>query len=71
LKWQLDNDGTIYFWVDGNAFLYNQVRNMCGFLVEVGKGKYTPDQVQRLLDGERLTFKTLPARGLTLEKVYY
>lgn len=66
-----NNDGTIYFWVDGNAFLYNQVRNMCGFLVEVGKGKYTPDQVQRLLDGERLTFKTLPARGLTLEKVYY
>ena len=59
------------FEVDGNAFLYNQVRNMCGFLVEVGKGKYTPDQVQHLLDGERLTFKTLPARGLTLEKVYY
>ena len=62
---------TICFVVNGNAFLYNQVRIMCGLLVEVGKGNFTLDDVQKMLDGTRLKFKTLPAKGLTLEKVYY
>ena len=64
-------DDEIVFAVNGNAFLYNQVRIMCGLLVEVGKGKFTLDDVQSMLDGKRLKFKTLPAKGLTLEKVYY
>ena len=62
---------TVIFTVNGNAFLYNQVRIMCGLLVEVGKGKFTLDDVRAMLDGTRLKFKTLPAKGLTLEKVYY
>ena len=59
------------FWVNGNAFLYNQVRTMCGLLLEVGKGKFGEQDVQDMLNGKKLTFKTLPAKGLTLEKVYY
>lgn len=66
-----DNGSVIQFWVNGNAFLYNQVRLMCGLLVEVGKGKFDISDVQNMLDGQKLHFKTLPARGLTLEKVYY
>lgn len=65
-----DND-CIYFVVNGNAFLYNQVRNMCGLLVEVGKGKYDTDDVASVVRGVRLKYKTLPAKGLTLEKIYY
>ena len=65
-----END-TVTFTVNGNAFLYNQVRIMCGLLVEVGKGKFTLDDVRKMLDGARLKFKTLPAKGLTLERVYY
>jgi len=61
----------VEFWVNGNAFLYNQVRNMCGLLLEVGRGKFCLDDVERMLNGEKLRFKTLPPRGLTLEKVYY
>lgn len=64
-------DNRIYFVVNGNAFLYNQVRNMCGLLVEVGKGKYTLKDVENALNGKRLKYKTLPAKGLTLECVYY
>lgn len=64
-------DGTIYFTVNGNAFLYNQVRIMCGLLVEVGKGKLTLDDARQMLQGKKYTFKTLPSRGLTLEKIYY
>lgn len=62
---------TISMTVNGNAFLYNQVRIMCGLLVEVGKGKLTLDDVHKMLDGTRLKFRTLPARGLTLEQVFY
>ena len=61
----------IYFVVNGNAFLYNQVRNMCGLLAEVGKGKYSADDVKSALNGVKLKYKTLPAKGLTLEEVYY
>lgn len=64
-------DDVITFTVNGNAFLYNQVRIMCGLLVEVGKGKYNLDDVTAMLNGTRLRFRTLPAKGLTLEKVYY
>ena len=68
----VSQDGdTISFTVNGNAFLYNQVRIMCGLLVEVGKGNLTLDDVNMMLSGTRLKFKTLPAKGLTLEKVYY
>lgn len=64
-------DGAIYFTVNGNAFLYNQVRIMCGLLVAVGSGKYNQADVADMLVGKRLAFRTLPAKGLTLEKVYY
>ena len=66
-----NGDGTIYFTVNGNAFLYNQVRIMCGLLVEVGKGKFNLEDVKRMLNGTKLKFRTLPAKGLTLERVYY
>ena len=71
-SFKVEQDGdTVIFTVNGNAFLYNQVRIMCGLLVEVGKGKFTLDDVGAMLDGTRLKFKTLPAKGLTLERVYY
>ena len=66
-----NGDGTICFTVNGNAFLYNQVRIMCGLLVEVGKGKFSLEDVHSMLNGTKLKFKTLPAKGLTLEHVYY
>lgn len=64
-------ENTIAFTVNGNAFLYNQVRLMCGLLVEVGKGKFDCSDVQTMLDGTKLRFRTMPARGLTLEHVFY
>ena len=65
-----END-TFTFTVNGNAFLYNQVRIMCGLLVEVGKGKFKLEDVHNMLNGAKLKFKTLPAKGLTLEQVLY
>lgn len=59
------------FWVNGNAFLYNQVRLMCGLLLEVGKEKFSLADVENMLGGKKLNYKTLSAHGLTLEKVFY
>lgn len=68
----VDNaDGTIYLTVNGNAFLYNQVRIMAGLLVQVGSGKKTLEDVSAMLNGEKRTVKTMPAKGLTLEQVFY
>ena len=66
-----NGDDTICFTVNCNAFLYTQVRIMCGLLVEVGKGKFALDDVQSMLNGTKLKFRTLPAKGLTLERVFY
>lgn len=65
------DENTVHFVVNGNAFLYNQVRIMAGLLVEVGKGKFDCDDVLSMLNGNKLKFKTMPAKGLMLEKVYY
>jgi tRNA pseudouridine38-40 synthase len=59
--------------VFGEGFLRYQVRRMVGALLEVGCGRMSPDAFFDLLDspspGARIP--TAPARGLTLERVYY
>ncbi len=68
----VDNkDGTIHLVVNGNAFLYNQVRIMAGLLVQIGSGKKDIPDLLAMLDGEKRTVKTMPSKGLTLENVYY
>lgn len=59
--------------VIGDGFLYNQVRNMVGTLIEVGRGHWQPDRVRDILDG-RDRFQagpTAPAKGLCLQWVQY
>jgi tRNA pseudouridine38-40 synthase len=59
--------------VQGDGFLYNQVRTMVGTLLEVGKGKLAPDAVDRALAcGERDDAgPTAPPQGLYLARVLY
>jgi len=59
--------------VTANAFLRRMVRSMVALLMEAGRGKLAPGDVERLLDrGERaLAGRAAPARGLTLERVVY
>ncbi len=60
-------------WVTGNAFLTNMVRIIAGTLVEVGKGMRPPEWVRDVLTSRdrKAAGQTAPARGLTLERVYY
>lgn len=59
--------------VEGDGFLYNMVRIIVGTLVEVGRGRFTPDIINHVLDTKdrSLGGPTLPARGLCLEWIKY
>ncbi|MHC4065713.1 MAG: tRNA pseudouridine(38-40) synthase TruA [Planctomycetota bacterium] len=59
--------------VEGKGFLYNQVRNMVGTLVEVGRGHWEPDRVAEILarKSRQAAGPTAPARGLCLQWVRY
>ena len=59
--------------VCGSGFLHHMVRNLVGTLVEIGRGKLTPQDVLRILEARdrRLAGPTAPAQGLCLMKVEY
>lgn len=57
----------------GDGFLYHMVRILTGTLVEVGMGERDPDSIPALLSARsRLEAgRTMPARGLILDEVFY
>jgi tRNA pseudouridine38-40 synthase len=59
--------------VEGDGFLYKQVRNMVGTLMNVGRGLRGPEYVAEVLVGGDRTRAgpTVPARGLCLQWVRY
>lgn len=63
----------IVYTVEANGFLKYMVRTMVGTLLEIGKGRQTPDIIDTLFRGNRraLASPTAPARGLCLIKVRY
>jgi tRNA pseudouridine38-40 synthase len=59
--------------VEGTGFLYNQVRNMVGTLVEVGRGHWPPERVSDILAAcdRRQAGPTAAAHGLCLQWIKY
>ena len=59
--------------VEADGFLYNMVRTLVGTLIEVGRGRFGPEQVRAALaTGVRtLAGPTAPACGLYLLRVRY
>ena len=59
--------------VSGDGFLYNMVRIIVGTLVEIGRGRWPADYIQRLLSEPRrdLAGPTCPPQGLCLEWIKY
>ena len=59
--------------VEGDGFLYKQVRNMVGTLCEIGRGKWTAAGAADILAARDRTEAgpTAPARGLCLQWVRY
>lgn len=59
--------------VTGGGFLKNMVRVMVGTLVDIGKGRFAPSDIDRLLQGgtRKEAGSTAPACGLCLMEVMY
>jgi tRNA pseudouridine38-40 synthase len=62
-------------WIDveGDGFLYHQVRNLVGTLVEIGRGHWPVERTAEILAARdrRLAGPTAPAQGLCLQWVRY
>ncbi len=58
---------------EGSGFLYKMVRFLTGALVCVGRGRLKREDLIRALESKRRSnmFQAAPARGLSLEKVFY
>ncbi|MCK4341321.1 MAG: tRNA pseudouridine(38-40) synthase TruA [Phycisphaerae bacterium] len=59
--------------VEGDGFLYNQVRNMVGTLYEVGRGRWPPERIGEILASRSRNQAglTAPPHGLCLQWVRY
>ena len=71
---QIFRDGArITIDVTGGGFLKNMVRVMVGTLVDIGKGRFAPSDIDRLLQGgtRKEAGSTAPACGLCLMEVMY
>lgn len=66
-------DDLILIQIRGSQFLWKMVRRIVGVLVEVGKGAFSPAEVERLFTdpGTVPGRLTAPPSGLFLERVYY
>lgn len=63
----------VEIYVCGGGFLYNMVRTIAGTAINYAEGSLTEEEVARSLsEGDREAVgRTMPAKGLTLEKVEY
>ena len=59
--------------VEADGFLYNMVRNIVGTLIEIGRGRFKPGSVAKILKAKdrKLAGPTAPAKGLCLMEVKY
>ncbi|WP_370335969.1 tRNA pseudouridine(38-40) synthase TruA [Parvularcula marina] len=66
-------DEEIHFRLSARSFLHNQVRSFVGTLIQVGLGKWTPDDVKTALEAADRTAcgPVAPASGLYFVKADY
>ncbi len=57
--------------VEADRFLRKMVRGIVGFLVDVGRGRFTPDDVEKIFSGKLNGIYFAPAQGLYLVEVKY
>ncbi len=72
-EWKQGPDDIIEFWVKSTAFCHQMVRSFVGTTVDVGLGRYTPDDIPKMLEAkDRLAAgRVAPPEGLTFWKVNY
>ena len=63
----------VLFTVAADGFLYNMVRIMVGTLLRVQQGKFTPEDIPKIIEAKdrKTAGPTAPACGLYLNRVFY
>lgn len=63
----------LFFFVEGEGFLYKMVRRLVGFSIEYAYGRFDMKHAEKIMREHELrsTYVTAPARGLFLYKVKY
>ena len=59
--------------LEGGGFLYKMCRGITGTLVQIGEGRFPPEEVETMLakHDRRVAGMNAPAHGLVLRKVHY
>ena len=72
-EWTQEDDATWVFTIRADRFLRNMVRSLVGTLVDVGRGRYTPDGFRSIVESRDLSRSSAgaPAQGLFLSDVVY
>lgn len=72
IKWKIQEDDII-FEITAKRFFHNMVRIIVGTLLEVGRGRWTPQDFKNILEARnrKLAGPTAPPQGLFLVKVHY
>lgn len=70
--WENTPEGLVFI-IRANRFLRNMVRAITGTLVEVGKGRMTPEEFSRIIAARDLSLSgsSAPAQGLFLSDIKY
>jgi len=63
----------LVFRFQGSGFLYNQIRIMVGTLLDVGRGRFEPEDIKKMLlaKDRNVAGVTAPPHGLYLWEVFY
>lgn len=71
--WQTEPSGMLCFTIRADRFLRNMVRAIVGTLVDVGRGRYTPEQFREIVAARDLSRSSggAPAQGLFLNDIRY
>ncbi len=71
--WTVDANGVLCFTIRADRFLRNMVRALVGTLVDVGRGRYTPEEFREIVESRDLSRSSggAPPQGLFLSDVRY
>lgn len=72
-EWEIRHDGVLCFTIRADRFLRNMVRSIVGTLVDVGRGRYSPEEFRAIIEARDLSRSSAgaPAQGLYLSDVEY
>lgn len=72
-RWIQDSEYAWHFRISANRFLRNMVRAVVGTLIEVGRGRMSIDEFDRVVEGKKRTAagESMPGNALFLEEVAY